>query len=499
MFQVILVDDDPLVLEGLKNAVDWDSFSYEISLAATSPLTALEYLRENPVHLLITDISMPEMDGIELIRQAKAINPLLSVLVLSAFDTFSYVRAAMRQGAENYLLKPLNPDELSESLRAVSAHLQERKQLSSLYGTNMLSFRSTFVENWVHQSLSDDEFLSRAELLGINLQPENYTVLIFCVSAEFMPMFLDRFFSLVMGRYLTHFYMETASCLVSIISSVDADCGLDWLYEKLEQIRMTLDYPFFVSIGQTVDYYGDVSTSYRTAKKYLFLQYTDVTNVNCSRFEVPAAAWHMIEQSWLEVDETSYLKNCKKMISSPVSTYKRMGYQLAIVGWGVQQTLVDDKPEPSIIGILSRIVGDAKNIPAMETYIEEFFHTVKHLLLARQEIQNTYYPVVNAVIDAVHDFSNKDISLKTLAQKLNIHPSYLGTVFRQQTGYYFNDYLNDVRLQYAAKLMETTEMKLKDIVNMAGFSSQTYFNRLFKRKYGVSPMAYRTETRISSN
>jgi len=108
------------------------------------------------------------------------------------------------------------------------------------------------------------------------------------------------------------------------------------------------------------------------------------------------------------------------------------------------------------------------------------------------------YPCVNAVIKAIEEFKDKDISLKTLAARLNVSPSYLGTVFKQQTGYYFNDYLTEARIRYAAKLIETTDMKMKDIVDEVGFSSQTYFNRMFKRFFNVSPVAYRRDKKLNS-
>ena len=113
-------------------------------------------------------------------------------------------------------------------------------------------------------------------------------------------------------------------------------------------------------------------------------------------------------------------------------------------------------------------------------------------------MQQSMYPMVDAVIKNIHEFSDKDISLKTLASKLNVTPSYLGTVFHQQTGYYFNDYLTDARLKYAAHLLEHTDMKIKDIVDKIGFSSQTYFNRSFKRYFDTSPISYRREKKIGS-
>ena len=109
-----------------------------------------------------------------------------------------------------------------------------------------------------------------------------------------------------------------------------------------------------------------------------------------------------------------------------------------------------------------------------------------------------YSPMIDVVIESIHSFSDKDISLKLLANRLNVSPAYLGTVFHQQTGYYFNDYLAEARLKYGAELLLTPNLKIKDIVEKCCFSSQTYFNRSFKRYFGTSPVSYRREKKISS-
>ena len=134
MYQVVFVDDEVFVLEDLKKAIDWFGFNMEIALAATDPHEVLAYMREHPVHLILTDISMPQMMGTELIRRAREINPSVSILVLSAYDAFDYVRSAMRGGAENYLLKPLDPDELSESISTIVRHLEDRNKISRNFG-----------------------------------------------------------------------------------------------------------------------------------------------------------------------------------------------------------------------------------------------------------------------------------------------------------------------------------------------------------------------------
>ena len=104
MYQVVIVDDEPFVLEDLKKAIDWEGSNFEIAYADTDPVRVLSYIQSHTIDLLITDINMPEISGLTLISKAKEIQPLLSVLVLSAYDNFEYVRTALRNGAENYLV-----------------------------------------------------------------------------------------------------------------------------------------------------------------------------------------------------------------------------------------------------------------------------------------------------------------------------------------------------------------------------------------------------------
>jgi len=500
MYQVVLVDDEPLVVEGLKNAIDWSGFHFEIACATTEPMAALEYMKNNPVHLLLTDISMPKMSGIELIKKAKEYNSLLSVLVLSAYDTFDYVRSAMRHGAENYLLKPLNPEELSDSVSIIVSHFQERDALSGIYGGSMLTFRSSFVENWVKDTYSGDELLTRAEMLGINLQLDNYTVCIIS-SAENnnqgISQLFDMLLSLFVGTFISHFYFETPSCLVCIISTCSMDNDISQLISKIISLRPILNFPYFISTGNTVNSYDEVGTSYRNANKYLFLQYSPLPSIIYQEDLIPPAVQRLIERSYKDMDFPYYLISMEGVLLHASGTGRRMAYQLAVISWGVSQTALDQKPDPNIIPLLADIICDGDDLTGMTAYLKTFLEISQDILNKRKQEQSYHFPSVNAVIRTIEDFStNKDVSLKTLAAKMNMHPSYLGTIFRQQTGYYFNDYLNDTRLKYAAELLENTDMKLKDIVARTGFSSQTYFNRLFKCKYDVSPNIYRTNIRL---
>lgn len=503
MYQAVIVDDEPFVVEGMKTAIEWSGFNFELCCCTTSPAHALEFLRQHPADLLITDISMPQMDGIELIRRVREINPLISILVLSAYDNFEYVRAAMRHGAENYLLKPLDPDELSESISHIVAHIQERAELSGTYGSSMLTFRSNFIESWVKGTLSEDEFITRAQMLGINLYLEQYTVFIFTVSPDFargrerMSGLFDYLLYLFVGNYISHFYFETPTRLVCIISSVNREHSVMNLLDEMGKARVALNFPLFVSVGNTVDNYEDVSVSYRNASKFLFLQYSPMTEIRFQDMDLSVTAVSIIEREYASLTEETCLADLDSLFAL-IPASKHTAFLMGVLNWGIIQTSIDAQPESELKVLLGHILTDNTDKESIISYIHTFVHCCYEILARKQQAQTASYPCVDAVIAAVHEFSDMNISLKTLASKLNMHPSYLGNIFHQQTGYYFNDYLNEERLKYAAKLIETTDMKLKDIVEKANFASQTYFNRQFKRKYGITPNAYRREIKLKT-
>lgn len=281
---------------------------------------------------------MPQMTGIELIEQVRKINPLISILVLSAYDNFEYVRSAMRHGAENYLLKPLDPDELRESISNIVGHILERAELSGTYGSTMLTFRSLFIENWVKGILSEDEFITRAQMLGINLNLDNYTVMIFTVSASYpqgkekMAGLFDYLLSLFVGNYISHFYFETPTRLVCIVSSPNQTHSIDSLLSQTDNARIILDFPFFISTGNTVDNYEEVSVSYRNAAKYLFLQYSPMHRIISKDMDLSMVSVSIIERDYDTVPKDIYMEQLKNLFST-IPSSRCSAFVLGTLNW----------------------------------------------------------------------------------------------------------------------------------------------------------------------
>lgn len=496
MYQAVIVDDEPFIVDGLTKAIDWSDFHIEIGFASTDPVKALEYILAHPVDIVITDVSMPVLNGLQLIQQIKAAKPPIYIIVLSAYNNFEYTRAALRQGAENYLLKPLDPDELSDTIRQIISHIKERDQLNSTYGRAMMTFRNAFTEQWLKNLLTNADLSTRAELLGINLDASNFTVVIIsCLSSPDVVMshFFDLFLRYLPGHYTGNFFFETQKRLVGVLSPVDGNTeNLSAFLIKIMKAASNSGLLVFMSIGCTVTHYSHVHQSYHQADSFAFFEYTRLPYIFYSGdSSISLCASEALEHynqtngTNTELINKLYQSHSPSLCTSHLLS-KRIGELCK------KEYEISDK-YPELVGILFNLPLQTASMEEQLSYTLQFLQSSNYIL---KKIKQSMYPCVDAVIKIVHGFSDKDISLKTLAAKLNINPSYLGTIFHQQTGYYFNDYLTEARLKYAANLLEDTDMKIKDIVEKIGFSSQTYFNRSFKRHYDTSPVNYRRDKKV---
>lgn len=499
MYQVVLVDDEALILDNLQTAFDWNSYQFQIALSTTNPQTALEFLQNHPVHLLVVDIEMPEIDGLTLIQKAKEYHPLISIIVLSAYDNFNYVRPALRYGAENYLLKPLDTDELTETVSQILHHLTERKDFSDAFGTSMTNFRSSFVEHWVKNSLPSEEIQKRATLLGIDMDSDNYTV---CIFASLSPedncliRFFNEMLAYLPGHYRMYSYFEDLNQLICIFTSPGAkNPPENILLPQLALMASELHLNVHYICSPAVDSSREVPFAYQNALSLLpliFTQHAGIHSISANRKNLwisaliplqditPASYLKLLAQIFHGISITSICRDACAFLSSHL-VYESVGNLHGL-----------NKNYPELYGILQQY-------PLSESSKDEYISFLNNLacecfrLYELNNAQNS--PYVEAVLTAVHNYSDTEVSLKTIAAKLDISPAYLGTLFHQQTGFYFNDYLTKERIFYAASLLRTTEYKLKTIVEMSGFSSQTYFNRVFKRYFGASPLTYRRESK----
>lgn len=170
MYTVLLVDDEVSITNSLKSSISWASFGINEIYTATDGIQALEVFRSHPINLLITDIKMPRMDGLELLKYVRSNYPDTHCILLTAYGEFEYARSALRLGVENYLLKPMQIKEITETIEnAIDNMYASRENKEMLFQENIL-------RRWLNGNISGEELWERANMLDINLYQSNYCV-----------------------------------------------------------------------------------------------------------------------------------------------------------------------------------------------------------------------------------------------------------------------------------------------------------------------------------
>lgn len=184
MYRVIIVDDEPVIRRGLRETIEWDALGLEVAGEAADGIEALKLIRETRPEILITDIRMPEMDGIELIREVKKLDLNIKITILSGYSDYDYLKAAIRLGVDNYLLKPIDNDELISNLRNAVDEIEKEAAVSLQIRQGTVLLRSNTLRRLVIGNINDEELREKAEFLRIPLEEDRYVCAVCTVSRQ---------------------------------------------------------------------------------------------------------------------------------------------------------------------------------------------------------------------------------------------------------------------------------------------------------------------------
>lgn len=521
MFNVFIVDDEPLILEGLRAIINWHDLDLTIVGEAENGEEALELIAEEQLHvdLLITDISMPEMDGLELMRRLKAINPVLRCIILSGYNEFAYVKEAIRIGIENYLLKPINSEELQQTLvNAVEQLL--RNQSNRLLDDEIQHLKDNLWFRWLTRRMTLDEWASRADLLQMKMPaPHAAVVLIKPVhpSCEEDNHGLER--AALLRREMEHGLNQEgvpSVCLMNPDDDMIAVCGLpsredevllrlrETLEEQARKLERSHGIRPLVLIGSIQSGIAQIPDSYQHAQEASSLTLLDPERIVWGYEDKPTDTLTV------------------RIAFSPDSEYTRL---LAANDLEALLEKIDEDIEAClrIEGVtpaqlrnaalerchaMIRMLRDAQTslTSGGEDYrdISERIYqaaTPKRLgdcvkLIARNVAEalndrSSVSPIIKQIVQHIHAHYSEELSLKLLGQLYHTHPVYLGQLFHKETSQTFSDYVNRYRIGKAKELLAGSHLKTQSIASQVGFWDSNYFYRQFKKYSGVSPTEYR--------
>lgn len=519
MMKVFLVDDEIAIRENLRNSFPWEANGFQLVGEAPDGEMALPMVRDLNPDILLTDIRMPFMDGMQLCEAVKRTMPWVGVVILSGYDDFSYARQAISLGVKEYLLKPVTARELGEALRRVSdqiaAERSERERVASLRrdmvsGNQFLKEKllaSLFTEEG--DRFEDEQLMRQMRQMGVNLAAGCYDVIdiAFPLKNEERARALAALSELAEasgGSVFTCGSPHGAWALVLGDNERDAEERAYSFASSAAQLpELSGREGLLLSIGETVADYFDIRRSMQSARH--------VRHAAAGQRE----GRHIIGVGELD-DETTTLDSLEL---SPL--YERLQYAPAgeLEGILAEYAGALGKTEDGLnlaLGYLriaaviaarqivlgvgmdpQRALDEALVAEALRAEGAAGMEAVKALLRAAIECRDAsgrglgQTPVGRARVYLSRCFANPNLMLQDVAGEVGMSQSHFSTVFAQETGITFTQYLTALRINKAKELLAATAMRSSEIANAVGYNDAHYFSYLFKKQTGFTPSEYR--------
>ncbi|MFF2019809.1 response regulator [Paenibacillus sp. NPDC058177] len=505
MYRIFIVDDEPFIIEGLYDIVDWASFEMEIVGQAANGQEALEALKSVRADILITDISMPLMNGLDLIRAVREFQPELKFIILSGYDEFGYLKEGMALGIENYLLKPINLKEFKATLSTVAEKLNESRADYKLNEHSISILRDNVMHRWLRNQIAPQEFQERAGFLGIVInKPLTQVALLRSEQrlAEAFPVVLEVLHGI--PGVIPFQDMDGDIVLVHMLSEYQRGKeAAEAIHRQLLATPALAAYEqLYLSIGSVQETEDNAALSYTQAKRaqeyfMLFPEHSYICYEDLQERQEEANLEFPV--NWEEDLKLIMAKDTEGLLQRIDDNFE----QLRRVE-GITPQLIQDIATEWLI----RFKMQLKEIRHAEE--PEFFKEGLHKIRATSSIadwadilkeaavytidaliRDVKSPVVQQVLNHIHQSYSEDISLKTLGTQYNIHPVYLGQLFHKEVGESFTEYINKYRIEKAKEQLRTSPLKVHEIARNVGYWETGYFYKQFKKHVGISPTEYK--------
>lgn len=540
MIEVLLVDDESYVTESLDKTIPWSSLDVHRVYCADSAAAALEILEEQPIDIVVTDIRMPETDGLELIRAIAIKWPNIRCILLTGHSDFEYAKRAIRLQVFDYLLKPVNDDEfmvtLSNAIESLRDEWKEAdRQHQMLY--NMKSDRTVMQEMLMRdlllgRQLSRDMLDDKLIQYEIPLRHDDLTFLMLVQLGEPFMGYETRSLSLIQyavgniaQEVLSPLYRVwhckgPHDCIVIMCAlgkeAQSAGSGGEkshrtQLEALAESVRLKVgEYlkgemtavisPRFIFPGElTVAYSGSLSALYRhgqsLASTIIFQEDVPGSGMFVKSIDTlyrPPTLIHLLESKQWAAAAEKINEVFGFLEGTPVTREHLYESFLSITNAFLyvvhKQGLMIHEIDPSGLDLLL----DRGALHSLDKLRKWALGMLGKLELQLSESESfTKSRIVGQVQDIVAKEGSHELSVKIIADKVFLHPVYLSKVYKSETGEGLGDYLIRIRMEKALYMLKHTNKKIYEITTELGYQNPQYFSKMFRKFYGMAPHEYR--------
>lgn len=527
-YTLLLVDDEEDVIQVIMHKVPWETLGFSVIGHANNGVKALEIIEECQPDVVMTDIRMPYMDGLELCSCIRQKYPATHILLFTGFDEFEYAKEAVHLEIEEYILKPSNASELETVFAGLKVkmdqEISEKKSVAVLqeYYMNSLpqvqaNFYSTLIEGRIHE----EELQKYLDHYQISFKGPLFCCLVIHVSKTTIPNDMDE--RLLMPSVdkqareqleqrwgaKSFTYLDNTVMIVQLKDENELPELTDECDRFCKYIYRIIGAVVTIGVGQSCRSIVDLPQSYHSAKEAVSYRvlYGGKRAINI-REVIPQ------KRELSTTDSDSELSELLKMISlgSEQEILQAIGayldkiyvqskslqeHQIAVMElisglyrFAVNNDLVFGEGASASMGEYLKLINMEKDV--LQQWLRR--HCLWLHESIRQARDSSTQSLIRKAKEYVHShYQDEGLSLDDICETLGISNSYFSSVFKKDTGNSFIGYLTEYRMEKAARMLVETTEKSYMIAKSVGYTDANYFSYVFKRQYGVSPSKYRSE------
>jgi two-component system response regulator YesN len=530
MRKLLIVDDNAILIEGICRNIDYSRLNVEICATLTSGAQVLEILSTNDVDLIISDIRMPGMTGLEMAREVVKIKPGIKIILISAYDDFNYAKEAIRVGAFDYVEKPLDYSYLSNVIAKAVDKINQEEQLLAELNDYRLALEQKFFYDLINYNPEEAKYylLSNAEYLKICISYHQYLCAIVKIHAaiEVQKLYGVEYYHVLVMNLIEEIKSNFAFCpmcycltitdKIIIVLGCNSENGeslnhrITDLFTDFCNSHQNSNLAFSVGIGDIVSSIWQIPISHINAKAALeyrfFFADRDVLNIQDIKDHAHTNHLNVLftddsEEKLIRLlcqkDENG-IKDFVESLSQElsVSVLDKSGVFAFI--YALLAKLMKFFNDTGIIvpKIQDEFASAFSDLSKFQTSTELYHWLLKICLLACDSLQESVETHHNKICESVlkyieQNYMNPDLCLNDISSYVNMSPHHLSAIFKKTKKQNLTDTIALIRIAKAQILLKTTNCPLKEISEKVGYANQYYFSACFKKKTGINPSAYR--------
>lgn len=537
MYKVLLVDDEALIREAISENIQWEELGFSFMGACENGKQAIEVMEKEQPDLLLTDINMPFVDGMELTKFVYENYPDTKVIIISGFDEFEYAKNAVKYQVLEYILKPITPMEFLETLQRVKGMFDERrenrkhmKKIRSAYVSNLPIAQGRYLYHLLNGTVDYTKTGKKQEELRLSLEAESYNTAL--VEGDNLDGFTSQFENVKDELALFAIYNITAEIITDanlgiVFQGIDEKTVILFMGENKEELKRKmkevlpkvhqaieefLKIHVTISVGKTVESLEELPDSFaktKSALEYKFMLGGNQT-IDAEEYEeLRNSAKHIDVFGWASQISAAIRTNKKEEITEKTDKFIEQ-IKMCYINKNRSVVYVQNLVL-SVINLLDLQEDLEEEIFAQERSFMNEIYSCENLDEVAERMHDSFGFICNVMsnqrdsygrrqamlaMDYIEkNYADSSVTLNSVCTALAMSTSYFSSVFKNHTGETFIEALTKKRMEKAKVLLEQGKLKTYEIAEAVGYSDAHYFSISFKKAVGKTPTEYAKEVR----